>query len=90
MLESKIIRTSFMFALIVIGTMIFARELSHLDQLNHENDKVVERIERLEALNRDYMDRIDSIKNDEEYLEKILREELGMIREGERIFKFSN
>lgn len=76
--------------LIIFISFIFSREISHLHFLTKENDKILERIETLEIQNDDYKDKIEAIKNDNKYIEKIVREELGMIKKDEKIYKFDN
>lgn len=75
---------------VIIATFIFTREISYLNHLEKENGKIEKRIDKLQAQNSDYKDNIDSIKNDENYIENVLRDEFGMIKEGEKIFRFDN
>ncbi|HOK56149.1 MAG TPA: septum formation initiator family protein [bacterium] len=44
-------------------------------------------IANLERENKNLQEKIEKIKNDPFYIEKILREEYGMIKEGELIIK---
>lgn len=74
----------------IIATFIFMKEISYLNHLKAENSKIEKRIERLQAQNSEYRENIDAIKNDPEYIENVLRRDLGMIKEGEKIFKFEN
>ena len=86
----KILRSTFILILIIFITFIFSREISNLHFLTKENDKILERIDTLEIQNDDYKDKIEAIKNDNKYIETIVREELGMIKKGEKIYKFDN
>jgi cell division protein FtsB len=47
-------------------------------------------IKRLEKENKIIAEKIENIKKDPYYVEKILREEYGMIKEGEFIIKIGN
>ena len=86
----KIIRSALILALIIFLTFIFSREISHLHFLNSENSKIEKRIERLNNQNEDYKEQINALENDKSYIEKVVREELGMIKKGEKIYKFDN
>jgi cell division protein FtsB len=39
-------------------------------------------------INAELRQRIELINNDKTYMEKIIREELGMIKSGEKIYRF--
>jgi cell division protein FtsB len=67
---------------------MFAREISQVYALHKENDKVKLEGKELEMANNELRKRIDLIKTDKVYMEKILREELGMIKTGEKIYRF--
>ena len=86
----KIIRSSIILALIIFTTFIFSKETTHLNHLRKENDIILKRIEKLNNENEDYKEKIDSMENDKRYLEKIVRDELGMIKKGEKIYRFDN
>ena len=86
----KIIRSSIILALIIFTTFIFSKETTHLNHLRGENDILLKRIEKLDNDNEDYKEKINSMENDKRYLEKIVREELGMIKKGEKIYRFDN
>ena len=86
----KLIRSSIILALIIFTTFIFSKETTHLNHLRNENDIILKRIERLNNENEDYKEKINSMENDKRYLEKIVREELGMIKKGEKIYRFDN
>ena len=66
----------------------FVNEISKVYFLKNENRKIEKRIEDLKTENEAYREEIKAIKEDRKYLEKILREELGMIKEREKIFRF--
>lgn len=68
--------------------MVFFNEISKVYFLKNENKRVEERIEDLKAQNEAYRQEIKALKHDEGYIEKVLREELGMIKDREKIFRF--
>ena len=86
----KIIRSSIILALIIFTTFLFSKEVSRLNHLRTENEIILKRIEKLNNENEDYREKIESMKNEKRYLEKIVREELGMIKKGEKIYRFDN
>ncbi len=67
---------------------MFAREISQVYALHRENDKVKLEAKGLEADNNELRIKIDLVKTDKTYMEKIIREELGMIKTGEKIYRF--
>jgi len=76
----KIIRSSIILALIIFTTFIFSKETTHLNHIRNENEGILKRIEKLNNENDDYKEKIYSMENEKRYLEKIVREELGMIK----------
>ena len=86
----KIIRSSIILALIIFTTFLFSKEVSRLNHLRTENEMILQRIEKLNNENEDYKEKIESMKNEKRYLEKVVREELGMIKKGEKIYRFDN
>ncbi len=67
---------------------MFAREISQVYALHRENDKVKLEGKELEMDNNELKMKIELIKTDKVYMEKIIREELGMIKTGEKIYRF--
>ncbi len=56
-------------------------------QLNQRYDNLKEKTEQLEANTEQLKQKIDNLSNDPELLERIAREEYGMKKEGEKIYK---
>jgi cell division protein FtsB len=67
---------------------LFAREISQVYALHRENDKVKLEGKELEMANNELRKKIELIKTDKVFMEKIIREELGMIKTGEKIYRF--
>ena len=84
----KFIRLAVYSVIGVVVALIFFNEISKVYFLKNENKRIEKRIEDLEAQNRAYREEIKALKQDERYIEKILREELGMIKDKEKIFRF--
>ena len=78
-----------MYSVIAVAVaLMFFNEISKVYFLKNENKRIEKRIEDLEAQNRAYREEIKALKQDERYIEKILREDLGMIKDKEKIFRF--
>ena len=88
MRPQKFIRLAVYSVIAVVVALVFFNEISKVYFLKNENKRIEKRIEDLEAQNRAYREEIKSLKQDERYIEKILREELGMIKDKEKIFRF--
>lgn len=86
----KIIRSSIILALVIFTTFLFSKETTNLNHLRSENEIILKRLEKLNNENENYKEKIESMVNEKRYLEKIVREELGMIKKGEKIYRFDN
>jgi len=86
----KIIRNTLILVGIIVTGFVFLSEKSKLDHLKKQNDAITERIDDISKQNEDYRDKIKAMKKDTRYVEKVIREELRMIKEGEKIYKFYN
>lgn len=84
----RFIRLAVYSVIAVAVALVFFNEVSKVYFLKSENKRIEKRIEGLEAQNRAYREEIKALKQDERYIEKILREELGMIKDKEKIFRF--
>ena len=90
MLKSRLLRSLLIVLVVTLATFIFIKQISYLNHLKSENARIESRIDKIRKQNSDYENKIYSIKNDKKYIEKVLRQDLGMIKEGEKIFKFNN
>ena len=88
MKPEKFIRLAVYSVIAVVVALMFFNEISKVYFLKNENKRIEKRIEDLEAQNSAYKEEIRALKQDERYIEKILREELGMIKEKEKVFRF--
>lgn len=86
----KIIRNTLILVGVIATGFVFLSEISKLDHLKKQNNAITERIDDISKQNEDYRDKIKAMKKDTRYVEKVIREELGMIKEGEKIYKFYN
>ncbi|QMU55708.1 MAG: hypothetical protein GKS04_00660 [Candidatus Mycalebacterium zealandia] len=81
----------FALSAIVVSALFFALEFKQFLDLKHERTEVEKRIERLAARR----DRLNAFSNsvrtgeaDEKHAEQLIREKLGLIKRGEKIFIF--
>ena len=88
MKPGKFIRLAVYSVIVAVVALVFFNEISKVYFLKNENKRIEKRIGGLEAQNKAYRDEIKALKQDERYIEKILREELGMIKDKEKIFRF--
>ena len=87
-MEKLIIRAVLILAVVSFLVYLFAREISHVYALHQENEKVKLEGRQLEMANEELRKRIELMKTDRGYMEKVIREELGMIKTGEKIYRF--
>lgn len=58
-----------------------------MQDLKQKNQEYSVRIKQLEKKNAQLLAERERLKNDPEYLEKVARERMGLIREGEKVYK---
>ncbi|MGB2692974.1 MAG: septum formation initiator family protein [Thermodesulfobacteriota bacterium] len=87
-MERAIIRVVLVIAVVCLMVYLFAREMTQVYALNQENDKVVVESLKLEKANNGLTKKIELIQSDDAYMEKIIRQELGMIKKGEKVYRF--
>lgn len=92
---SKFSRRAFVYALSVLlavfslFTVLGERGVLHLWRLWEEKAKLDERNFLLQTENEILRERIHRLRHDDLYLEKIAREELGLVRPGEIVYRFA-
>ncbi len=85
----NIIRIGIILSVTIIFSFLFIKEVSKLEALQQENEKIVLQTATLEKENENLKIKIQALKEDQEYIDVIARQELGMIKEGEKIIKFT-
>lgn len=76
-----------LFVVAVVLVILFLPSYSKMQDLKQRNREMGNRITELEAKNKQLEIERDRLKNDPEYLEKVAREKMGLIREGEKVYK---
>ncbi len=87
-MEKHAFRIILVLAAVSLVVYLFAREVSHVYALHQENERVKTQGEELQKTNDELRKKIELIKTDKAYMEKIIRDELGMIKTGEKIYRF--
>ena len=64
------------------------RSVRRFWNLRGEVDRVQREIQRLEAENEELSRTVDRLRDDPSVIEKIAREELGMVKPGEKVLRF--
>lgn len=89
-MERIIIRALLIMGVVSLLVYLFAREISHVYALHTENEKIKMETKELVVKNDELRRKINFIEKDKKYVEKIIREELGMIKKGEKVYRFND
>lgn len=76
--------------LLFLVTIVGERGALHLWRLRGEKSRLDEQNYRLQKENASLRQRIQSIRNDDDFLEKLAREELNMVLPGEVVYRFQS
>jgi len=66
------------------------RGILRVYRMDLERQKYIDRIRALKKENKDLLEEIRRLKKDRDYIERIARQELGLIRENEVIYRFKD
>ena len=90
---SKVLKISiFSFVLLCLLAAWLAfgdRGLIYVYKKDKERQAYLQKIEELKKANQKLREEINRLQNDKEYIEETARKELGMVRDGEVIYKFA-
>jgi cell division protein FtsB len=78
-----------LFIFTVIILLVFLPSYSKLQDLKQKNQDYAQRIKDLEAKNKKLIQEKHLLETDPEYIEKVGREKMGLVRPGEKIYKFA-
>jgi cell division protein FtsB len=76
--------------LLSLVTVVGERGALHLWRLRGEKSRLDEQNYRLQNENEALRRRIDGIRNDDDHLEKVAREELNLARPGDIVYRFQS
>lgn len=86
----KISLFSLIFFCLLASWLAFGeRGLIYLYEKDKERQAYLEKIRELKEENQRLMEEIDRLRNDNDYIVETARKELGMVREGEVIYRFT-
>ncbi len=77
-----------LYALLAASTLVGQHSFLHLQELRQEQRALEAAAFTLARENAELRDRIARLKTDDEFLEKVVREELGFVRQGEFVYRF--
>ena len=80
--------TLVLYGLLALSTLVGQRGLLHLWELRQEQCALEADVIALLRENEDLRDRITRLQTDDEFLEKVAREELNFVRKGELVYRF--
>jgi cell division protein FtsB/cell division protein DivIC len=77
-------------SLLILGSLTFFGEkgIFNLLRLREEVTRIKERNLKLEEENQKLKEEVKRLQSDRRYIEEIARKELGMVKEGEIIYRF--
>jgi len=84
----RFLRATLLIVLVALVIYLYIDGIERFYKLHLENEKTKAKIEEIAYENRSLEMEIDALKNDKLYIERVAREELGMIKEGEKIYRF--
>jgi cell division protein FtsL len=87
-MKKLMIKTIFVLLCISLVTYIFTKEITKVYSLYRENAEIKKRIVKLKKENEELQKQITVLDTEIPIIEKIAREELGMIKNSEKIYKF--
>ncbi|MBI3602069.1 MAG: septum formation initiator family protein [Candidatus Omnitrophica bacterium] len=76
-----------LFIITVIIVAVFLPPYTKMQDLKQKNQEFAQRIVQLEAKNKKMQEEERLLQTDPEYLEKVGREKMGLIRQGETMYK---
>ena len=77
-----------LYGLLIYSTVCGQRGLFHLLQLTEEQREGEAQVRALLRDSADLKDRIQRLHTDDEFLEKVVREGLGFVRQNEFVYRF--
>jgi len=77
-----------LFLILGLLTLFGDKGILHLLRLRKEVSRIQEENRKMEAENRNLREEVKRLQNEKRYIEEIARKELGMVKEGEVIYRF--
>jgi len=90
-MKKRYLLAALVLVLVILGFAAFTDQgLLGLFRLRHEQARMEQRLTQLEAENQKLRAEIERLKSDRAYLEKVAREELGLVHQDEMVFQFKS
>ena len=87
----KLFVLTFLIIGLIVSWLAFGEHgFIHLYRMEKERQAYVKKIQALEEANDELLDQIYRLQNDEDYVERLVRKELGLVKQNEVIYRFSN
>lgn len=76
--------------IMIVSWLAFGdRGFIYLYKMDKERQEYLDRIKELELANQELKDEIDRLRDDREYIEETARKELGLVKDNEVIYRFT-
>ena len=75
-------------AVVAFLAIIYLPSYTKYQELRREDEKIADNILALQTQNDELREEARLLQSDVKYLEKVLREELGLVKPGEVVYKF--
>lgn len=86
----KIVKQSYFLLCVGILLVIFFPGYCHMQELRQKNRDLEENIKKLQAENLKFSQERERLEKDPEYLERLGREKLGIVKKGEVVYRVVN
>ncbi len=87
MMKRRFVILWILIAVIVLFAFLYLPGLSKLQELRFEEEKLSKDLTDLNQRIQKLQEEKNLLQNDQDYLEKVIREELGLVRPGEMVYK---
>lgn len=78
------------FLIFILAIFILGRSIFNYFEMKNRYDSINNEIKELKDENIKLQTRIEKLYDDKEYIEKVAREQLNLIKEGETVYIFTN
>lgn len=75
-------------AVIALAAWVYLPVLTRYREMKIQEDEIARKIQKLDQQIRDLQEERELLKNDLTYIEKVIRDEMGLAKPGETIYKF--
>lgn len=81
------VKRPYVFICIIAVFIVFLPGLARKYELNERRNFIEKETKRLYKENKDFLDEAEKLKKDPQYQERVARETLGVVKEGEIVLK---